>query len=176
MTQEIKIYVGTYGQYNSGSLFGKWFDLSEYSDAEELFEAIAEYHKDEHDPEYMIQDVDTDLKFVHSYIGECSGQDDIQRLYDFFEECEESHLDMDIITAYCDAFGYKFNEVKISYIEEAYSGSFDSDEDFAEDMAEQCGDLDKHPHWPYTYIDWERAARELMYDYVEQDGHYFRNC
>ena len=25
-----RIYVGTYGQYNNGSLLGKWFDLTDY--------------------------------------------------------------------------------------------------------------------------------------------------
>ena len=30
-----RIYVGTYGMYNSGSLYGKWFDLSAYTDTQE---------------------------------------------------------------------------------------------------------------------------------------------
>jgi hypothetical protein len=52
-----RIYVGTYGQYNNGSLFGKWFDLTDYSDLEDCFE----FHKNEFDsdgcrPELMFQD------------------------------------------------------------------------------------------------------------------------
>lgn len=60
-------------------------------------------------------------------------------------------------------------------IEEAYSGSFRSDEEFAQDMAEQLGSIDKDAAWPQTCIDWEYAASELMMDYSEEGGHYFRN-
>ena len=28
---EARVYVGTYGKYNNGSLFGAWLDLSDYS-------------------------------------------------------------------------------------------------------------------------------------------------
>ena len=34
-----KVYVGTYGKYNNGSLFGAWLDLSDYADKEEFYEA-----------------------------------------------------------------------------------------------------------------------------------------
>jgi antirestriction protein len=64
--------------------------------------------------------------------------------------------------------------VSIDNIDEAYSGSFGSDEDFAEDMAEQLGCIDKNLSWPYTCIDWGRASRDLMMDYSEHNGHYFR--
>jgi len=60
-------------------------------------------------------------------------------------------------------------------IEEAYQGSYKDDEDFAQEMADQLGAIDKNAQWPMTCIDWERAARELMYDYSEHNGHYFRN-
>ncbi len=59
--------------------------------------------------------------------------------------------------------------------EEAYAGQYDSDEEFAQDMAEQLGSIEKDVKWPYTCIDWEYAARELMYDYATEDGYYFRN-
>ena len=39
-------------------------------------------------------------------------------------------------------------------------------ETYAEQLAEDCGDLDENPRWPYTCIDWERAAKELQYDYA----------
>ena len=65
-------------------------------------------------------------------------------------------------------------DVPVEDIEEAYAGQFRSDEDFAQDMADQLGVLDKNVSWPNNCIDWENAARELMYDYSEHDGHYFR--
>lgn len=60
-------------------------------------------------------------------------------------------------------------------IQEAYAGEFGSDEDFARDMADQLGSVDKNASWPNNCIDWEYAARELMYDYAEENGYYFRN-
>jgi antirestriction protein len=64
--------------------------------------------------------------------------------------------------------------VDINNIDEAYAGSFDSDVDFAEDMAEQLGCFDKNISWPHNCIDWDGAVKELMYDYSEHNGHYFR--
>ena len=39
---EARVYVGTYGKYNNGSLFGAWLDLSDYSDKEDFYEACRE--------------------------------------------------------------------------------------------------------------------------------------
>ena len=45
----------------------------------------------------------------------------------------------------------------------------------AEELAEEMGFITSNAKWPYTCIDWERAARDLMYDYFQVDGHYFHN-
>ena len=82
-----------------------------------------------------------------------------------------SDLDDGLYLAYLDDMGAS----DFSNFDEAYSGQFQSDEDFAMDMAEQVGDVPKDLHWPFTCIDWEKAGSELMYDYTEINGHYFRN-
>ena len=56
----MKLYVGTYAKYNKGSLYGKWFDLDKYKNAEEFEAACRKFHSDERDPEFMFQDVETD--------------------------------------------------------------------------------------------------------------------
>ena len=53
---EARVYVGTYGKYNNGSLFGTWLNLSDYLDKEDFYEACRELHKDEEDAEFMFQD------------------------------------------------------------------------------------------------------------------------
>lgn len=63
----------------------------------------------------------------------------------------------------------------LSDFEEAYQGQYDSDEDFAREMAEQLGAIDTNASWPNNCIDWEYAAREIMYDYSESNGYYFRS-
>lgn len=56
----MKLYVGTYAKYNSGSLFGAWLDLDKYANADEFKAACRRLHHDERDPEFMFQDVETD--------------------------------------------------------------------------------------------------------------------
>lgn len=86
----------------------------------------------------------------------------------------EEGIDEDMYDA-CVAYLEAMAVDDLKDFEEAYSGTYSDDEDFAQDMAEQVGDVPKDLHWPYTCIDWEQAAKELMYDYTEQDGFYFRN-
>lgn len=50
------VYVGTYHKYNNGSIFGKWFDLTDFDDEESFQVVCRELHKDESDPEFMLQD------------------------------------------------------------------------------------------------------------------------
>jgi len=38
-------------------------------------------------------------------------------------------------------------------------------EEYARDLAEDCGMVSKNQGWPNYCIDWEYAARELQYDY-----------
>lgn len=44
--------------------------------------------------------------------------------------------------------------------------------DYAMELAEDLGAINHNAHWPNCCIDWDKAARELQYDYsaVEFDG------
>jgi len=53
-----------------------------------------------------------------------------------------------------------------------YMGEYLDDETFAQYMLEE--DIPESlPN--YIYIDWEATARNLMYNYFDSNGHYFRN-
>jgi hypothetical protein len=54
----MKVYVGTYAKYNNGNLFGKWLNLDNYKNYGEFVEACTKLHKDEKEPEFMIQDTE----------------------------------------------------------------------------------------------------------------------
>jgi len=45
-------------------------------------------------------------------------------------------------------------------------------EDYAQELAEDCGMVQEGANWPNTCIDWEQAAEELQMDYtvVDFDG------
>jgi antirestriction protein len=77
-----------------------------------------------------------------------------------------------VISAYFDNCGV----ASLDTVEEAYAGEWRSDEDFATDLLEQCGDLDSIPENLRYYFDYSAYARDLMIsDYFESNGHYFRN-
>ena len=59
-------------------------------------------------------------------------------------------------------------------MQEAYQGKFYSDEGFVEYLCQECGDIPKDLP-SYVYIDWERTARDIMTDFFEVNGHYFRS-
>jgi hypothetical protein len=50
------VYVGTYRKYNDGSLDGAWIDLVKCGSYDGFLAKCKEVHKNEPDPEYMIQD------------------------------------------------------------------------------------------------------------------------
>ena len=79
----------------------------------------------------------------------------------------ESYLDEAVFAA-----GLKL-EIPIEHIEEAYQGEWHSAEAFAENYADDLGLIPEDAQWPNNCIDWTHAARELMYDFDEEDSHYF---
>lgn len=86
--------------------------------------------------------------------------------------CAADHEE-EAVRAYIDLVGEQY--ATLENFEESYSGQFTSDEEFARQMAEDTSEMPKDSQWPMYCIDWEYAARELMMDYMEQDGYYFRN-
>jgi antirestriction protein len=156
----MKIYVGTYNKYNNGSIAGAWLALDDYNDAEQFIDACKELHKDEIDPELMFLDFDDIHK---NYCNECV---DMQEVYYYADTCNGG--DKEVIDAGLDC------EIPLDSIMNAYIGSYDSDSDFAYDMADQCGYInDISEQWPFCHVDWQAAAKALMYDNVESNGHYF---
>jgi len=53
-------------------------------------------------------------------------------------------------------------------------------QEYAQDLAEECGLIPDDNKWPCTCIDWEHAAKELKYDYagIEYNDitYYIRSC
>lgn len=93
----------------------------------------------------------------------------LEKYWQFAEACTECDQDIEVIEAAL------YLDISPSDIDEAYQGEYSSDEDFAREFAEQIDAIDRNATWPQNHIDWEYAAKELMYDYAEHNGHYFRN-
>lgn len=153
----------------------KSFDIEGGQTANDIKEMIAESLIEDYEPE---EDEEEEFEPTASDIELISCDCD--------EDVSEEYMKIENIFTFADAYCECDQECNVveaamecgidgSDIDEAYSGSFDDDEDFARDMAEQLGAIDKNATWPQTCIDWEFAAKELMYDYSEHNGYYFRN-
>ena len=87
---------------------------------------------------------------------------------EFAEHYYQSSYDMDVFEAANDC------DIPFKDIDECYQGEHDSDEDFVQNLCEDVGVIPKDLP-SYIHIDWERTANDIMYDYAESNGHYFRN-
>lgn len=89
----------------------------------------------------------------------------------------DTFLDPEVLAAYADNLGLSPDDVDDwkGEAEEAYQGDYTSDEEFARELADALGLIREDAEWPNSYIDWGWAARDLMFDYFESNGHYFRN-
>jgi len=93
---------------------------------------------------------------------------DIETALDLADYYGNSNYDLDVFEAAREA------GIDFSNVDDSYQGEHKSDIDFAQDFAEQIGAIENTVRWPYTSIDWKDAASDLMMDYSESNGHYFR--
>lgn len=166
---DARIYVGTYAKYNAGNLAGAWLELADYTDQDSFLEACKEIHSDEADPELMFQAFEG---FPKAWYSESSAPAEI-----VWEWLELGDTERAAFGLYADHMG---GDVDIESFREAYNGTADSEAAFAEQIAEDCGEIPKDlPAW--IVIDWEASWNcNLRYDYwCERDAdgeiHFFRN-
>lgn len=163
------IYVSTYAKYNNSSLYGKWLNLGDYSDYDELLEAMRELHKDESEPEFMLQDHENCELFEKvGLISECHLSPSI---YEIAQQIDDSGHDLEVFMACIDCLGRMDFQSLYEYVNNFYYGEFNSDEDFVQYLYED--DTFNVPNW--IVIDWSATARNIMFDYFESNGHYFRS-
>ena len=87
----------------------------------------------------------------------------------------EEYADMvdDIGNDGVEAFLDVFDIDSVSSCRDAYMGQYESGAEFAQSIAEDCGDVPRNmPSW--IEIDWKASWDNLDYDYVEcNNGHFF---
>lgn len=118
---------------------------------------------------------------IHDYEGfagiKLSEFESIGRVSELANAIEEHG---EIFAKYIEHTGEKDVSDAVSDFQDAYSGTWKSEEDFAADLAEETGMVDSSNSM-YGYIDWEKFARDLFisdYFSIDLDGetHVFRNC
>lgn len=150
---EPRTWVGCLACYNAGSLLGKWVDGSE---AGEVDSALLHNNPQTTHDELWVFDHEGYGGLIS---GECSPAE-AQRLAEVLEEVN----DPEAFAAYAEHVGAEY--ATPDGFEEAFQGEYRSEEDFAQELAEDLGVVPEDAGWPAYCIDWERAARDLfMGDY-----------
>ena len=168
---EARVYVGTYAKYNEGSIFGKWLDLSDYSDKEEFYYACHELHSDEADPELMFQDYEN---IPSGLIGESWISDNIFAVIEAVSDFNDSEQEAFYIWLNDGSRDIDKDDIDslIESFRDDYQGTYDDEEDYAYEVVEQCYDL---PEFAKSYFDYEKFARDLFIgDYWFDSGYVFR--
>ena len=154
-----RVYVGTYGLYNEGSLEGDWFNLFDFDNKEDFYKAIEKRFRGiDNDPEYMFQD----SEFCGGLVREYTIDD---RLFDLIEDYKEDDRGLDWETYIDVASDFDIDDIFL--IVSDYSGD-DSKIGYAaidniEDLPKE--DLER-------FFDYEAYGRDIRLEYpsVEKDG------
>ena len=169
-TDNPRIFLTDYASYNNGTQFefGHWVDLNDFSGADSLAEYIEDHFKeadaksplDSPREEIMITDFEN---FPKCFYSESYDTRTMEKLFEFINLDED---DKKLLEMYADATGYRIEEIELLDAQNAFHGTADTEADFAERMAEECGEIPKDfPTW--ICIDWQASWNcSLRYDYM----------
>ena len=152
-----RIYVGTYAKYNDGSIDGEWIDLSRFDTYDEFVDYCRELHKDEKDPEFMVQDYEN---FPRKWYHESGLPTESE-----FDKINEYYLMDDTEKDAYEAFVNYTDNDDIDDFHEAYQGQFNSASDFAYDLVDSLGWDGIGSDNIDMYFDYDAFGRDLMFDY-----------
>lgn len=147
---------------------GLWIDLDDVNGWEDVESKLKKVYPEGDLDEILCADIEGIAK--HFYYSGCDSFD-IKQWIDFKEGLGSIPLDIEVIEAYLSNMHIE----DLKHIKDSYCGHFASSEDFAWDLLESTGDWDSIPKHCQPYFDIEKYARDLMYDFWESNGHYFRN-
>ena len=163
-----RVHYWELSNYNSGTLIGKWFDLSHTTRAEhqaELDEWLVGLTNTTGElcEEWIIGDVEDVPEYFHSEWTIYS------TFFEYQETLENSHLSHEVFMA---GLSIGFD---LKAIEERYRGEYDSVKYFVEEYVEENGVLDDMPDHLIEFFDMEAYGERLMDEYTEFDNHFFYN-
>lgn len=160
----LSIYISDLAEYNNGRLTGEWIDLNNHNTVESLQEAINTILAKNNNEEWAIHDYDyydcPDLK-----LGEHENLSDLIELNQLINEHGEAFADF-----YC-----LENSTDIDRFNDSYCGQYDTLQDYAEELFDECY-LQDVPTHIQNYIDYAAFAHDLRCEsyYITDNGHVFR--
>ena len=151
------LYCGTYGKYNEGNLGGMWVHPSTFDSYEDFIDFCKAIHADENDPELMFQDF---ANIPDSLYHESMGEEEFNNLLKYCELCDEYNVSA------VEDFLEWYSTDDLDRMHDAYAGVYDSKEDFAREIVNDCYDIEKMMGNLADYFDYDALARDLfMCDY-----------
>lgn len=159
--KELRVYVGTFGKYNSGSLAGKWLNIKDYKTVDDFYKACEQLHSNEYDAEFMFQDWEY---IPNKFIG--GGWID-PKLFELIHHPNMEHIDINTLFDFLDDVDFTNLETYeiIEKFEECYRGYWNSFREFAYEEFGKC----PHGCRCENYIDWDKYEYELKMDYTYTD-------
>lgn len=174
----IKIYIACLASYNNGFLFGKWFDLDEYTDKDDLLNDInAQVLQSEENPAFLNCGENPEEWAMHDiegidykYVG--TEYPDLEKLIEMNEVLKEGNGEA--ILGLMDHMGFDSISEAKEYYDDNLLGEFKDDAEMAEYIAEEVNGWDLS-EGPGRYFDAEMFARDLTMggDVFEVNGTYF---
>ena len=166
------VFVCTYNKYAAGKpLAGAWLDLYTFSCYEDFVAACRWLHRDEQDPEFAYLDYENYPDQLYS--ESCLDEDTFERILEYADLDDD---EQEAFRAFLDVTSD--SDADLSDFRERYCGRWDSEEEFAQHLADELCMFDNVPESITRFFDFKAFARELfMSDYDMGDsGHVFRTC
>ena len=147
------LYCGTYGKYNSGNLCGMWVNVSTFDSYDDFRNFCLAIHADEADPELMYQDYENMPRYLYH---ESMGEEGFNKIAEYCELCDEYGVSAvnDFLEWFTPDYLYRMPDI--------YVGVYDSEEDFAREIVNDCYDINKTMGNLADYFDYEAFARDLF--------------
>jgi len=169
-----RVYVADLAAYNNGRLHGIWIDLDDDATVEtvsEQIQAMLKTSPEPHAEEYAFHDYEE----FGSYNKEHASLETVVAIAESIRKHGE------VFAEYLTHTGYDDPEEAERHFEEAYSGEWDNEKAFGENLFEELGYEKEVPEHLRYYIDTDAWTRDLFLsgDYfgVRCDGatHVFRS-
>jgi antirestriction protein len=143
------VYIADLEAYNNGRLVGKWFNLLDYSDADEFNEAVADFLKETGAEEYAVHDFENIPRSMQS---EYLGVKDFEEIYEMIDLARDKDLPLEVVMEVV-------SQYDASAVDNFY-GVYDSEEDFAQQLVDDLG-IESLNNFEY-YLEISDTDRRLL--------------
>lgn len=166
---EFAVWIGCLACYNEGRLIGDWHPAADAGEVTtQALHAASGITTDEagyvrgseiYGPHEELWVMDTD-NAPAGYNREMSPSE-AQKVAEALERVDE--YQRDAFAAWAKNLSLDLADADVSDFEDAYRGEWDSEKDYAYNLADDMG-FEADSTWPAAYIDWDAATRDLFID------------